>query len=425
MKKLFILLSALVLPVSAFAQRVDSAPSQMAAGAMGSQIAAVVNDSVITTVDLEQRMRIAILSSGLPNTGEVRMHLLPQIMRALIEEQLQAQEAKRLGFSVSGDEIDQALAQIARDNRVEGSLLSFLNAQGISSEAMISQVRSGLLWSKVVQREVRAKVEISDEEVTSVIDRMRANEGKEEYLVSEIFLAVENPKDEPQVLKIAENLVDRIRGGANFAAVAHQFSQGMGAAQGGDIGWLQQGQLSRELDRALASATPGQVSAPIRTSEGFHILGVRGKRTISLGKNVETKLGLIQTFRSFAEGDKPALLKDATRLRSAVKSCSSIEKDMSGFSGWKVQKLGEMNLSKAPAWFADKVRGVSVGGSSEPLETEKGVVVLFVCSRSDNANVNRDAIMNAIGAEKMELQARRLLRDLRRSAYIDVRLGRR
>jgi peptidyl-prolyl cis-trans isomerase SurA len=234
---------------------------------------------------------------------------------------------------------------------------------------------------------------------------------------------VDNTKDEDQVRQVAENLVRQIRGGASFAAVARQFSQGMGAAQGGDIGWIQQGQLSPELNRALEAASPGQVSAPIRTAGGFHILGVRDKRTISLGDSTKASIGLAQAFHAFVKEDKDALLKEALQVRAAVKSCSTLEATLESFPGWKAQKLGSMNLSKAPAPMAEKVRNVAVGGSSEPLITDKGVVVLFVCDRNDSTGIDRNAIMHSIGTEKLELQARRLQRDLRRKAFIDIRLG--
>jgi peptidyl-prolyl cis-trans isomerase SurA len=344
-------------------------------------------------------------------------------LRSLIDEQLQAQEAKRLDLSVSKEEIDQALDHIARDNNIQGGILKFLAAHGVSSQAMISQVRDGLLWSKVVQRELRPRVEIGDDEIDAVIDRVRADAGKDEYLVSEILLTVDNPRDEDQVRQVAENLVEQIKNGASFAAVARQFSQGAGAAQGGDIGWIQQGQLTLELNRALVSAGPGQVSAPIRTTTGFHILGVRSKRTISLGDPDKATVSLMQVFRPYAGGDKGALLKEAGRLRGAVKSCAGLEGALASFPGWKAQKLGNMNLSKAPSWLADTVRNVAAGSSSEPLNTDKGAAVLFVCSRNDSASVDRDAVMRSIGTEKLELQSRRLLRDLRRAAYLDIRLG--
>jgi len=390
---------------------------------MNSGIAAVVNDNVITTVDLEQRTRLAMLSSGLPDNPEVRMHLMPQVLRSLVDEQLQVQEAKRLDLSVSKEEVEQALNQIGRDNNIPGDILDFLQNHGVSPQAMSSQVRNGLLWSRVVQHELRPRVEVGDDEVDAVIDRVKANAGKEEYLVSEILLTVDSPKEEDQVRRLAENLVEQIKNGANFAAVARQVSQGAGASQGGDMGWIQQGQLLPELNRALAAAIPGQISAPIRTANGYYILGVRNKRTVSLGEPEKASMTIMQIFRPYAGTDKGVVVQSAARARAAVKACSSLKSDVSFLPGWKVYDLGDMVLSKAPSWLADRVRNVPTGGSTDPMITDKGVVVLFVCGRNESSPVDREAVMRSIGTEKLELQARRLLRDLRRAAYVDVRLG--
>jgi peptidyl-prolyl cis-trans isomerase SurA len=425
MKKLFILVALLTLPVPALAQRISQLPGVAPQTHINTGIAAVVNDNVITSTDLDQRMRLAMLSSGLPDTTEVRAHMLPQILRSLIDEQLQTQEARRLDLSVSKDEIDAALAHIAADNHIPGDMRDFISAHGGSPEALVSQVRNGLMWSKVVQRELRPKVEVGDDEIEAVIERIRANAGKEEYLVSEIYLAVDNPKDEEQVKQVAQNLVDQIKKGSSFPAVARQFSQGTGAAQGGDIGWVEQGELAPELNRALAASVTGAVSDPIRTSNGFHILGVREKRTITLGDPDKSSIDLMQAFRAYGpDADRATVMQQAVRLRSAVKSCTDLNSTIAAsFGGWKAQKLGAMNPSKAPAWVVDKVRGVPVGGSSEPLATDKGTALLFVCNRSEDNNVDREAIMHSIGTEKLELQARSLLRNLRRAAYLDVRMG--
>lgn len=431
MKKILILAGLLILPVPAMAQRVSqlpssspSAPPMRHEALTGDAIAAVVNDNVITTTDLEERTRLAILSSGLPDNPDVRMHLLPQILRGLIDEQLQTQEAKRLDLSVSPAEIDQALAHIAHDNHIEGDMRAFIAQHGASPDALVAQIRNGLLWNKVVQRELRPRVEVGEDEIDAVVDRIRADAGKQEFLVSEVFLAVDNPKDEEQVRQVAENLVRQIKNGANFAAVARQFSQSAGAAQGGDIGWIQQGQLAPELNRALQVAEPGQVSDPIRTTNGFHILGVREKRTVSLGDPAKASINLTQLFHAYdGKASKDTLLPEGARLGKAVKSCADIDATLKAFPGWKAQKMGDINLSKAPGWLAEKVRGVAAGSASEPIDTDKGAVLLFVCSRNDGGDVDREAIMHSIGTEKLELQARRLLRDLRRAAYLDIRLG--
>ena len=428
MKRIFAVVLLLSLTTGpANAQRVNQLPRAAAPlppqAMMGTGIAAVVNDNVITTSDIEQRMRLAILSSGLPDTGEVHAKLLPQILRGLIDEQLQVQEAKRLDLSVSKEEVDKALEHIAADNHIQGSMLDFVAARGGSPEALETQIRNGLLWNKVIQRELRPKVEIGDDEVDAVIDRIRANAGKQEYLVSEIFLAVDNPKDEDQVKQVADNLVTQVKHGANFAAVAHQFSQGAGAAQGGDIGWIEQGQLAPELNKALAASAPGEVSDPIRTTNGFHILGVRDKRTVSLGDPDKATMNLMQAFHPYTNATKQAVIKDGLRLRGLVKSCAGLDGALAGFPGWTSQKLGDMHSNKAPDWLVEKVRNVPVGGASDVLATDKGAALLFVCSRSEGGDIDRDAIMRSIGTDKLELQARRLLRDLRRNAYLDIRIG--
>ena len=224
--------------------------------------------------------------------------------------------------------------------------------------------------------------------------------------------------------QVAEDLVNKIRGGANFAAVARQFSQGTGATQGGDIGWIQQGQLAPELNRALTAADAGKISDPIRTANGFHILGLRDERTVSLGDPDKASINLMQFFHPYGNGDKAVVLQEATRLRGKIRSCGDADSVLTSFPGWKAQKLGDMNPSKAPAWIVDKISGVSVGSASEPLATDKGAALLFVCGRNDGGAVDREAILRSIGTEKLELQSRRLLRDLRRAAYLDVRLGR-
>jgi peptidyl-prolyl cis-trans isomerase SurA len=143
-----------------------------------------------------------------------------------------------------------------------------------------------------------------------------------------------------------------------------------------------------------------------------------------MGSPEKASVNLVQVFRPYgATADKNTGVQEAQRLRAAVKDCTGINSALETFNGWKAQKLGDMNLSRAPAVIVSKVRDVPAGGSSEPLITDKGTAVLFVCSRNDSGDIDRDTIMHSIGSEKLELQARRLLRDLRRSAYLDIRLG--
>ena len=404
-----------------------AAPAPVSGSAVHDRIVAVVNDNVITSSDIEARMRLALLSSGLPPTQEVAQQLLPQVLRGLIDEQLQLQEAKKLDITVSKEDVDKALERVAHDNNLPGDMRQYVRSRGASPEALEQQMRASIIWSKVVTRELRPRVEIGDDEIDAVIDRMRANAGKEEFLVSEIFLSVDNPKDEDQVKQSAEDLVHQIKGGANFGAVARQFSQGTGAGSGGDIGWIQEGQLSPELNRDLVTMNKGDIAGPIRSASGFHILQLRDKRTLTAsGANSEDiTLDLQQAFRPFDDGDRDVVLQNAQQVRSAISSCDNLESQLSQkFPNWHWQSMGTVKQTKIPGWLGPKVRSVAVGKGSEPITTDKGALVVFVCGRHvPEGNVDREAIMNSLGTEKLELQARRLMRDLRRSAYLDIRMG--
>jgi len=422
----------LLLAAPAWAQRVDQAAGLApAASAYQDRIAAVVNDNVISTSDIEARMRLAFLSSGLPDTLEVRRHILPQILRGLVDEQLQSQEAKRLDISVSKEEIDKALQHIAEDNHIPGGdMRGYLQSKHASPAALEQQIRAGLMWNKVIQRELRPRVDVGDDEIEAAIARIRANAGKHEFLVSEIFLSVDNAKDEDQVKQVAENLVMQIKKGANFGAVARQFSQSTGAASGGDIGWIQQGQLAAELDKALLNMQAGEVVGPLRSPNGYHILALREKRTISLGSDPkDITLDLQQLFRPLAnKGEQAAAAAESQQLRSTITDCAKLPRQLaSNFPAWHAQETKGVNLTQAPAWLSDKVRDVPVGKGVDALASDKGLLVVYVCARhvpaATDSKLDREAIAAGIGTEKLELQARRLQRDLRRAAYIDLRLG--
>jgi peptidyl-prolyl cis-trans isomerase SurA len=419
----------LLLPVAAHAQRIDQSPQSAAPPgdvAMVNRIAAIVNDNVITTMDLEARTRLAMLSSGLPESPEVIHRLLPQVLRGLIDEQLELQEAKHDDVTVSPQEIDNAVKKIETDNNIPGGMKNYLESHGIPFDTLRDQLRGVLSWNKVIQRELRPRVEVGDDEVDAAIERIHANAGKEEYHVDEIFLAVDSPKDEDQVRQFGDNLVQQLKQGGNFGNIARQFSQGTGATEGGDIGWVQEGQWPAELNRALVAMQVGDIEGPIRSANGFHILKLVDKRTIAAASGGGSMtLALQQAFKPYDGGGPGALQQEAERIRTAINGCANLEGQMtSQFPGWHVQDMGTVELGKIPGWIADKVREVPAGKASDPVATPKGALVFFVCEKHvPEGGIDRGAIISQIGTEKLELQARRLLRDLRQDAYLDIRLG--
>lgn len=277
MNKIALFSTLFILAVSP--QAVSAAPAVSGT----SSIAVVVNEDAITMDDVNDRMRLILASSGLPGTEEIRSKLMPQIIGALVEEQIKLQEARRMDVSVGKPEVDDGFAQIAKQNNfTSDQFREILKRGGLNISTMEAQIESQIAWSKVVQKKIRPQVVVSDSDIDTYLERLNAAVGKTEYLASEIFLPVENQKDQAQVQSLANRLAQEIKAGkAPFFKVAQQFSQSAGASNGGDLGWVRQGQLAPELDAALAQIGSGKVGGPIRTPSGYHILLVREQRTIS------------------------------------------------------------------------------------------------------------------------------------------------
>ena len=246
-------------------------------------IAVVVNEDAISMGDLADRYRLILASSRLPDGPKTRERITPQIISALVEEQLKIQEAVRNDIKVSQSEINNGFATIAQQNGLKPEeFRKALLQSGINVSTMERQIRAQISWSKVVAKRLRPKVNISESDIDTVLKRLHNSVGLSEYLASEIYLPIENPKEEAQVRDLAINLANDMQAGrAPFFRVAQQFSKAPGAPQGGDLGWVQEGQLARELDSVLVRMEPEQISSPIRSLGGYHILLLRQKRTIS------------------------------------------------------------------------------------------------------------------------------------------------
>ena len=253
------------------------------AAAQTQSIAVVVNDDAISTSDVNDRLRLIMASAGFPNTEEIKQRLLPQIISSLVEEQLMIQEAQKEKIDLAPEEIEAGLAQLAAQNKMEpAQFKETMRKSGINTATLERQIRSQLSWNKVVQKVFRPQVVISETDVDAFLDRILVNAGKEEFLVSEILLPVPDPSKETQVQKFGQNLVQQVRAQkASFFKLAQQFSKAPGAAQGGDLGWVQGDQLDETIFKTLQAMEKNRVSEPVRSTSGYHILLLREKRIIS------------------------------------------------------------------------------------------------------------------------------------------------
>lgn len=391
------------------------------------RIAAVVNDQVISIYDLAARTRLILLSSDLQDTPEIRSRLVPQILRQLIDETLQLQEAHRLNVTVGSNEIQQALARIAKQNDMtDAQFQDFLKKADIPISTVVDQVRAGIAWGKIVGQKIRPQIEIGDDQVQEYLARLSVDQNKPQYRLQEIFLAVDSSQQEDDVRRTAERLAEQIRDGANFQALARQFSQSATAAVGGDMGWIDLGSLDPVLAKAAAKLTPGIVSDPVRTVSGYNLLLVRERRENGGDAALDGDVKLEHIFLPGPANAKPAdleaLRSTAQTVAETATSCADMPDFRKQLPDARSVLPGQMAIKDLAPALRSVVLKLPVGKASEPITVKDGVLVVMVCERTGGAGLpNADEVRNRIGRERLDLLARRYMRDLRMAAFIDVR----
>ncbi|MBY0431417.1 MAG: peptidylprolyl isomerase, partial [Rhodospirillales bacterium] len=398
------------------------------AAAQVDRIAAVVNEDAISVRDLEARTQLTIVSGGMTDSIDVRKRVMPQVLRRLIDEKLQLQEAERLKLAISEADIDTGLGKIEEQNEMKpGSLIAQLRGLGIDATVLRQQVKAEIAWIKVVRRTVVPNVRIGEEEVDARLQAIRAALGKPEDLAAEIFLAVDNPANEDEVRRLAERLLDNLRAGAPFQQLARQFSQNATAASGGDMGWVPSGTLDDELSTALAALAPGQVSVPVRSASGYHLLLLRDRRIA--GQNAaDTTVSLAQIFqplpRNAGPAERQALIEKAKDIQRQVKTCDDVERLAKQMGTPQSGKMGRLKLGELPEPLRPIVGALRVGEASKPLSASDGVAVMMVCDRTagTQGGPSREEIQHRLEDDRTEMLARRHLRDLRRSAFVEIRM---
>lgn len=243
------------------------------------EIAAVVNDEVISRLDVQNRLSLIALSTDIALTPENTQKLYPQILRNLIDEKLQLQEARRLGLSASDTEVNAAITRLAAQNNLPPEQFEqFISQKGASFDSLLDQVRATIVWTKIIRQKFSTAAIVTEDEIQEAINREKTNLTAPQYLVAEIFLNVETPGDEASVKELADRLVSEVMQGAPFAPLARQFSQSASAPQGGDLGWVKRGQLPALLDQKLALMQPNQITKPQRLADGYVIMLLRDVR---------------------------------------------------------------------------------------------------------------------------------------------------
>jgi peptidyl-prolyl cis-trans isomerase SurA len=396
------------------------------------KIAAVVNDDVITQLDVYARVRAAMLTARLQDTPENQQRLLPIVMRTLIEDHLKTQEAKAQGLAIGDREVDARINAIAQNNNMTREAFeSYLNGSGILISSLIDQIRADISWARLIQRKLRPTIRISDAEIDEALARAKLAKGKNEYRLSQIFQAIDSPKDAPAMQESAQRLLEQLQNGADFASLAQEFSQDTSASRGGDIGWMRADEtdpaVGSELERlGNGPDVKGKVLGPIQGTGGYYLVRVEDVRQAGASAVAPGTVHMVRLTWELApnasEREVASAQEQADAFSDKSGSCQDFQRLAADAAPARFDDLGPRPIDSMPQDLRDMAFNRPIGSPTPGIRSPGGVSIFVVCDRGDTGEVSRVQIADRLAAERLETLARGYLSDLRRAAYIDIRL---
>lgn len=390
---------------------------------------AIVNGTVITRTEVDHRLAIIKLASGGEIPAEELPRLRQQVLRNLVDEVLQIQAAEQADIKVTQREVDQYFARYALSQfgKSPEDLGAFLRASGSSPDTLKRQIHGEMAWSRLQRNRIEPFVNVSEDEVQAVIDRLNAAKGTQEFKVSEIFLSA-TPETAAETRNNAQRIAQQLRAGASFVAYARQFSEASTAALGGDLGWVRAAQLPEALAAAAQAMPVGSVSDPIAIPGGFSIIVVTDTRQVLTADPRDAVLSLKQITIPLPPGGTRDQLEEKaqTLLRTAqsMGGCGGAEAAAVPI-GAEVITNDQVRVRDLPPALQQTLLGLGIGQATAPFGSSSDrVSILVLCGRDDPdpaGNVSFEQVYNQLAETRVNLRARRFLRDLRRDAVVDYR----
>ena len=384
-------------------------------------IAAIVNDEVISKFDVDQRVNLFLVTSGIERTPQNIDGLRRQVLRTLIQEKLQLQEARDSEIEISRAEINAAMQDMASGtNRSLDEVEKFLKENNVHIRTMEDQIEAELAWNRFVRGRFGGQVSIGELEIDETLERAEAAMNQDRVNINEILLLANNQLDGQRLMSEAAQIVQQLRAGINFGAVARQFSAASSSASGGNLGWIPVNQLDENIVPIIENMAAGDISDPIETSAGIYIVQLNSKQQ-SGGIDPMRNLFdlLIITYDVATEGH----LAKLESLRDSFTTCKNTEAKAKEMDARNVTRTGQVELRRFPKNLQSEISTMEAGQVIGPKKNEKIAEMVVVCDRKDDqgATISRDAIENNLYSQRLAIMARRHLRELRRDSIVEYR----
>ncbi len=389
------------------------------------RIAAVVNDQVISIGDLNARVNLVMASANLPDNPANRQRVTPQVLRQMIDEKLEIEEAKKHDLKLTDAEIDGSIKALADQNKMTPEALNkFFEAHHIDPATVRQQLTAQILWSRAVRGRYGHSFSVSDDEINDTIKQLQTARDQTQYRIAEIFLSVDSPTHDTEVHDLASRLEYEMSKGAPFPGIAQQFSQSASAKQGGLVGWVLPSMLDPEVEKMIVTMQPNQLTPPLRLSGGYYIYMLVEKRNPTEAQDVVVNLTQVvfpMAENADAETRKETIEK-ATKATAEARSCGEMAKIGRDISPEISGPIGDVHVKEMPENIRPVVLAAEIAQPTKPVPVRGGIGVFMVCKKEGGDNIDRDLIGDNILHQRLDNLARRYLSDLRLVAYVDLRV---
>jgi peptidyl-prolyl cis-trans isomerase SurA len=418
----------------------SSVPSASPDGRTLDRVVAVVNDEVITMNELNLRTRVA--------EGQLKRQNIPlppadvlrrQVLERMIIDRAQVQLAKETGVRVDDQTVNAAIGRIAEQNNL--SLPQFrarLDGEGVSFARFREDVREDILTSRLRDREVDNRIQITEAEVDNFIAEQAGVEANAiEYNIAQILLRVPDNSDTRRIEEVrlrAEELAAQARSGTDFARLAASFSSGSEALQGGELGWRTTERLPTLFLEAVKSLKPGEIGPVVRSPGGFHVLKLVGRRNavdarLATGPVQQTRVRHI-LLRVSELTPEPDVRRRLAELRDRIVKGGQDFGQLARLhsvdpSSTRGGELGWIYPGDTVPEFEKAMAALKPGDVSEPVQSPFGFHLIQVLERrveESPVERNRQAARLALRERKAEEAFQEWQRQLRDRTYVELRL---
>ncbi|MBD1575264.1 MULTISPECIES: peptidylprolyl isomerase SurA [Vibrio] len=390
-------------------------------------VVAIVNTGVILQTDVDNAMKTVKANAGKKGLPDAKV-LHEQVLEKLILDEIQLQEAKKMGIQIDDDRLEQAIKGIASGHKqTVDQLKASVESEGLTYPIFREQIRKEIAISEARNAQVRRRVNISPSEVDT-LSALLADQTTStvEYKIAQLQLRFGDDKTATE--KQAKELVERLKQGEDFSTLAYTYSKGPKALEGGDWGWMRKEEMPTIFADQITTQGKDAIIGPFRSGVGFHIMkieDVKGLKTVAVTETSAQHILIKPSIILSDQGAEQELNGFIDQIESGKRTFGELAKQYSQDPGTAVNdgKLGYQTSDNYAPEFKHQVDTLPIGEISQPFKTSFGWHIVKVLDRrtvdrTESAMKNR--AYEILFKRKFNEEAGAWLQEIRASAYVEM-----